>query len=92
MSLPNWLQNEWVVAHKSSKEEIAGLVRLVERELQISKIAGLSNDWRLGIAYNAALQAATAALAAAGYRLPRLNPSSNGLTVCQGIRQTTFAN
>jgi len=43
----------------------------VKRDLQNSKIAGLSNDWRLGIAYNAALQAATAALAAAGYRAAR---------------------
>jgi hypothetical protein len=31
----------------------------------------LSPDWRLNIAYNAALQAATAALAAAGYRASR---------------------
>ena len=30
-------------------------------------------DWRLAIAYNAALQAATAALAAAGYRASRDN-------------------
>jgi hypothetical protein len=31
----------------------------------------LSADWRLNIAYNAALQAATAALAASGYRASR---------------------
>jgi len=31
----------------------------------------LSADWRFNIAYNAALQAATAALAAAGYRAAR---------------------
>lgn len=34
-------------------------------------MAGLSEDWKLNIAYNAALQAATAALAAAGYRAAR---------------------
>lgn len=33
--------------------------------------AGLSPDWRLAIAYNSALQSATAALAAAGYRATR---------------------
>jgi hypothetical protein len=31
----------------------------------------ISEDWKLNIAYNAALQAATAALAAAGYRAAR---------------------
>ncbi|MBI2194411.1 MAG: hypothetical protein HYU36_20730 [Planctomycetes bacterium] len=34
-------------------------------------IKGLSEDWRLAIAYNAALQCATAALAASGYRASR---------------------
>ena len=33
----------------------------------------MSDDWRFAIAYNAALQAATAALAAAGYRASREN-------------------
>ena len=32
---------------------------------------GLSPDWKLNIAYNAALQASTAALAACGYRASR---------------------
>lgn len=31
----------------------------------------MSPDWKLNIAYNAALQAATAALAASGYRAAR---------------------
>jgi len=34
-------------------------------------VEGLTADWRLNIAYNAALQAATAALAASGYRAAR---------------------
>jgi hypothetical protein len=33
----------------------------------------VSDDWRFAIAYNAALQATTAALAAAGYRASREN-------------------
>jgi hypothetical protein len=36
-----------------------------------SQTPGLSSDWRLNIAYNAALQTATAALAACGYRAAR---------------------
>jgi hypothetical protein len=43
----------------------------VERDLADSDAGSLSADWRLNIAYNAALQAATAALAAAGYRAGR---------------------
>ena len=34
-------------------------------------VQGLSPEWRLNIAYNAALQASTAALAACGYRASR---------------------
>jgi hypothetical protein len=36
---------------------------------------GLHPDWAFNIAYNAALQVATAALAAAGYQAERLNHS-----------------
>jgi hypothetical protein len=43
----------------------------VERDLADSAAEGLSADWRMNIAYNAALQAATAALAAAGHRATR---------------------
>jgi hypothetical protein len=71
MSLGDWLRNSWLVEHKTSREEIAGLLAIVERDLANAKVAGLSDDWRLSIAYNAALQAATAALAAAEYRAVR---------------------
>jgi len=59
------------VEHETSPEEIAALLAIVERDLANAKVAGLSDDWRLNIAYNAALQAATAALAAAGFRAAR---------------------
>ena len=73
MSLRNWAQNGWLKEHKTSAEEIADLLRVAERDLEDCRTPGLSADWQLGIAYNAALQAATAALAASGYRaaLPR---------------------
>ena len=44
---------------------------MIERDLADCRAAGLSADWRLSIAYNAALQAATIALAASGYRVAR---------------------
>ncbi|MFO7686722.1 MAG: hypothetical protein R6V60_11570 [Desulfobacterales bacterium] len=71
MSLKSWLANGWLVAHRSSRQEITELFALVDRDLKDCQTEGLSGDWRFNIAYNAALQAATAALAAAGYRPAR---------------------
>jgi len=44
---------------------------MADRDLTQCQTPHLSPDWQLNIAYNAALQAATAALAAAGYRASR---------------------
>lgn len=71
MSLENWLKNGWLTEHKPTKREIRDLLAIVDRDLQDSQVAALSPEWRLNIAYNAALQAATAALAACGYRAAR---------------------
>jgi hypothetical protein len=68
MSLNDWLDNRWLVLHEPSPEEVADLLAVVERDLTDAAIRGLSPDWRLGIAYNAALQLATLALAAEGFR------------------------
>jgi hypothetical protein len=59
------------------------LLALVERDLEACQTPNLSVDWRLNIAYNAALQAATAALAAAGYRAAR---EAHHLRVIQSLR------
>lgn len=71
MSLKNWLANGWLIEHKTSPQEIAGLLEVADRDLKDCQSPGLSSDWQLNIAYNAALQAATAALAGAGYRASR---------------------
>jgi hypothetical protein len=71
VSLRDWQKNSWLVEHKSSPEEIAALFAIIERDLASAKVAGLGDDWRLSIGYNAALQAATAALAASGFRAAR---------------------
>lgn len=74
MSLDEWLQNGWLAAHQTSPAEIHDLLAVARRDLADAAVPGLSADWRLAIAYNAVLQAATAALAAAGYRsAPRLS-------------------
>jgi hypothetical protein len=71
MTLQSWLRNDWITPHKTSPAEVTALFALVERDLADCQAAGLSADWRLNIAYNAALQAATIALAVSGYRASR---------------------
>ena len=71
MSFKTWLRNGWLTPHKPSREEILDLLALVDRDLLACRTPNLAVDWRFNIAYNAALQAATAALAAAGYRAAR---------------------
>jgi hypothetical protein len=71
MSLEDWLKNGWLVEHRTSPAEIAELLAIADRDLSDCQVRGLSPDWRLNIAYNAALQAATTALGACGYRAAR---------------------
>src|SRR2546422_3442555 len=71
VSLNAWVKNGWLVAHKTSPQEIKDLLGVADRDLRDCATKGLSDDWRLAIAYNAALQCATAALAASGYRASR---------------------
>ena len=63
MSLKDWLNSGWLAEHKTSPEEIRNLLGVADRDLTDCRSVGLSADWRMNIAYNAALQAATAALA-----------------------------
>ena len=71
MSLADWQKNGWLSPHRTSAREIADLLAVIERDLADSAAEKVSADWRMNIAYNAGLQAATAALAAAGYRASR---------------------
>jgi hypothetical protein len=71
MSFKDWLSKGWLVPHETSASEISELFGIADRDLKDCRIEGLSADWRLNIAYNAALQLAAAALAACGYRAGR---------------------
>jgi hypothetical protein len=71
VSLNDWLKYGWLTEHKTTAEEISGLFEIIERDLADSQLKALSPDWKLNIAYNAALQAATAALAVCGFRASR---------------------
>ncbi len=88
MSLQSWVRNGWLTEHQSSAEEIRKLLALADRDLQACRVEELGTDWSFVIAYNAALQAATAALAAAGYRAAR---DSHHYYVIQSLEHTIKA-
>lgn len=88
MTLPDWVQFGWLTEHESSREEIASLLRVVDRDLRACRVSELGTDWSFAIAYNAALQAASAALAAAGYRATR---DSHHYRVIQALEYTIGA-
>ena len=73
MSLENWLSVAWLRNHETSRQEIANLFAVVDRDIEASQVPNLGPDWSFDIAYNAILQAASAALAAAGYQAERAN-------------------
>ena len=88
MSLDDWLKNGWLTAHSTSKREIQDLLGVADRDLADCRIKGLSADWRMSIAYNAALQLTTAALAAAGFRASR---DAHHFRVIQSLEHTIGA-
>ena len=71
MDLRDWLKNSWLTEHQTSRQEITDLLGVIDRDANQCQTPGLGPDWQLNIAYNAALQVATAALAAVGYRASR---------------------
>ncbi len=73
MTLQRYLEISWIRPHETSREEIGELLAIADRDIGQSQTPGLGPEWRFGIAYNAALQLATAALAAAGYQAERQN-------------------
>lgn len=85
MTLKAWLQNSWLVRHETSAQEIGDLFRITDRDLIACQVKDLPADWRLAIAYNAGLQAATAALAASGYRASR---DGHHMRVIQSLEYT----
>lgn len=67
MSLRKWVEYGWLRSHKSSRKEIADLLRIIDRDLK-DAAGDISADWRFGIAYNAALKLCTILLYTEGYR------------------------
>ena len=70
MSLQEWAETGGLHPHKTSAKEVASLLAIVERDLTDAQ-SQISADWRLGIAYNAALTLCTILLYASGYRVEK---------------------
>jgi len=68
MSLKDLLADGRIRSHRTSANEVADLMRVVDRDLADAAVTQLSTDRRFATAYNAALQLATIALHVAGYR------------------------
>lgn len=71
MSLEQWAKNRWLWPHKVSRQEISGMLSIVDRDLKDAE-GDISDDWKFGIAYNAALKLCTVLLNASGYRPDKL--------------------
>ena len=83
--MQDWLRSNWPVEHEAKPEEIRALLMVADRELADSRVPGLSTDGKFNHAYNAALQAAAAGLAASGYRAAR---GSHHYVIIQSLAQT----
>jgi len=57
--------------HKTTRKAISNLLAIARRDLADARVKGISDDWRFGIAYNAALKLGTILLYAEGYRPPQ---------------------
>ncbi len=68
MSLEKWVEYGWLKSEATSPDEIRGLLSIVDRGLDDSKVEAISTDLRFIAAFNSALTAATIALRANGYR------------------------
>ncbi len=68
MSLEKWAEYGWLKTEPTSRDEIKGLLAIVDRDLKDATVAGVSEDRRFEAAFSAGRTAATIALRASGYR------------------------
>lgn len=85
MTLKQLLADGKLVRHRTSRQEIASLLKVVERDITDASIEVVSADRRFAIAYNAALQLATIALYCKGYKA--VGPGHH-FTVLQTLKET----
>lgn len=69
MSLKSYIDNGSLTKHIPSKDEIADLFSIAERDMRLAEKLNDDNDWQFAIAYNAVLQLATIPIRVSGYRV-----------------------
>ena len=69
MTLEDWRKEDKLKAHTTNPQEIQSLFRVIDRDIFDARVTAVSADRRFATAYNAALQLATVALLASGYRV-----------------------
>lgn len=69
MSLKSYIDNGSLTKHNPSKDEIADLLTIADRDLRLAEKLNDENDWQFAIAYNAVLQLATIPIRASGFRV-----------------------
>ena len=87
MTLDNLLGIGKLKQHAASKLERARLMAAAERALVDAKVAGLSSDARLDLAYRGIMQAALVAMLASGYR-PVTNEPGHHQLLIQALPKT----
>lgn len=70
MTLETWHEHGWLKPHRTSAQEIRGLLAAAQADL-VEAEKDISADWRFAIAYSAALRLCSVVLFAAGYRAVR---------------------
>ncbi|MFZ5807535.1 MAG: hypothetical protein ACOY3I_10065 [Verrucomicrobiota bacterium] len=65
--MSEWVKNGWLKSHQTTSKQIGDLLEIVNRDLEDAQ-TDISNDWKFGIAYNAALKLCVVLLYAEGYR------------------------
>jgi len=50
MSLQSWLQNSWLVQHRTTPDEIKNLLGISDRDLAACQVKQLPADWRCAMA------------------------------------------
>ena len=71
MSLNDWVKAGWLKAQTPTRDQIAKILGVVDRDLEDSK-RNLSPDGQFNIAYNAALQLCAILLLAEGWKADKL--------------------
>lgn len=68
MSLEKWLEHGWLKKEPTSRDEIHGLLTIVDRDIKDAGVTAISEDRRFEAGFNALRTLANAALRACGYR------------------------